>query len=189
MTDTVSNPQPGAGSPGSAHTEEIKSAARDAGQAAMSALDQARSRLGDQGTEKVDSASTTAGESLRMVAEQLRQAGENLGQEQGWARDAFSKGAEGLDRVSGYLRVGRAADFSRDLHDFARTNPAAFLAGSVAVGFFAARVARTAVEQAAPSSPPPAAEPQSDPTTTWQEPRSFAPEFDDAVEAPQGGAF
>lgn len=194
MTDTYST-SPGSGDPQpSEHVQEIRDAAREAGEAGKAAFSDAKAKLGEHGGEKVDAATNTAGESLRQVADQLRQAGDNLGEEQGWARQAFSHGADGLERVSGYLRQGRLEDFTRDLGDFARSNPAAFMAGSVALGFLAARMAKTATEHAsqptASSAPQPQSQTQPASTSGLDEPRSFAPLSDDVVAGPYaGGSF
>jgi len=170
MTDPYTpSPTSGASQP-PPPAEEIRSAAKDAGSAAAAALADVKENLKDQGGEKVDTATTSAGESLSQAAEQLRQASDNL-DGQGWAKQAFSQGADGLERVSGYLKGGSVDDFARDLQGFARNNPAAFLAGSVAIGFIAARIAKTAAEHASqtPSS-----------TSTTGPDAAFAP----ATEAP-----
>jgi hypothetical protein len=160
MTDIDPGPQPTGGPHPSTSADQIAGAVRDAGEASKSAMSDAKEKLVSQGSDKIDAASTTAGDSLRQVADQLRTAGDNLGEDQGWAKQAFSQGAQGLERVSGYLRDGRLDDFTRDLQSFARSNPAAFLAGSVAVGFIAARVAKTAAEHATTRTSPAVTEPQ-----------------------------
>lgn len=160
MTDTDSGPHASGSPHPSDSADQIVGAVRDAGEASKSAMSGVKEKLVNQGGDKVDAASTTAGDSLRQVADQLRNAGDNLGEDQGWAKQAFSQGAQGLERVSGYLRDGRLDDFTRDLQSFARNNPAAFLAGSVAVGFFAARVAKTAAEHATSDSAPVVPEPK-----------------------------
>ena len=150
MDDGMASRTEGSGG-STAPAEEIKDAAHSAGAAVSAAVADAKARVTDQGAEKVDGATTSAGSSLKAVADQLRQASDNLGEDQGWARQTFSQGAEGLDRVSAYLREGRLEDFTRDLERFARSNPAAFLAGSVALGFIAARVVKTAASHATSS--------------------------------------
>ncbi len=186
MTDTdTAPPQSGDAYPPS-HADDIRSAISDTTGAAKSAVSDAKARLGEQGGEKVDAATTSAGESLQAVADQLRQAGDNLGEEQGLAKQALRQGAQGIERVSGYLRDGRMDTFTRDLQGFARQNPAAFLAGSVAVGFLAARVAKTAAEHAAQPAAPPSPEPQALAAGSFEEPRSFAP-IQDAESGYEGG--
>lgn len=189
MTDLHPTP-PSSGEPQpSDHAQEIRSAAQDAGAAGKAAMSDMKAKVAGQGAEKVDAASSTAGESLRQVADQLRQAGENLGEDQGWARQAFSQGAQGLERVSGYLREGRLDDFSRDIQSFARSNPAAFLAGSVAIGFLAARMAKTAAERAA-SQPEQAASQSPAPIIPdFNEPKSFSPAQDAATGVYPGGTL
>lgn len=190
MTDTYPAPSSSGDPHPSEHAQEIRNAAHDAGEAGKAAMADMKARLGEQGGEKVDAATTTAGDSLRQVADQLRQAGDNLGEDQGWARQAFSHGAEGLERVSGYLRDGRLDDFARDLQTFARSNPAAFLAGSVAIGFLAARMAKTATERATQQPTPQPPEPQhSTSASSFDEPRSFAPTPDVAAGPYAGGSF
>ena len=154
--------------------DDIKRAAHEAGDAVKSAASDLKHRLVDKGADKVDSATDTAGASLHQVADQLKQAAEGLGGQQAWASEAIRRGADGLEKVSGYLANGRFDDFNRDLRTFARTDPALFLAGSVALGFAAARVARVAAHHASD-----AASPQPDllpsPDAAMDEPRSFAP--------------
>lgn len=185
MTNTDQTPPTRGGQDASKPADEIRNAARDVGHAASEAASEVKAKLGEEGDRKVDDATSTAGASLRQVADQLRQAGDNLDGEQGWAKQAFTQGAQGLERVSGYLSEGRLDDFTKDLQSFSRSNPAAFLAGSVALGFLVARVAKTATEHAnqpAPAASSPAAsqpEPQVPAQDRWEEQRSFAPAQDD----------
>jgi hypothetical protein len=189
MTDTTQTSQPGGRS--SAAADDIKSAAREASDTAKSAAADAKAKLSERGREKTDRATTDMGDSLHQVAAQMREAGRGLDREEGpeWARQAFSQGADGLERVSGYLREGRLDDFTRDLQSFSRSNPAAFMAGSVAVGFIAARLAKTAAGHVSETSGARETSRASTASTaqagqtgrSWDEPRSFAPGADGAV--------
>lgn len=141
-------------------TEAIQTAAHDAKDAVETAVHdaadkvrQAGSDAKEKGADKVDAATDGAAEALRQVAEQLKGAVQGLGGDQPWAGKAFQTGADGLDRVSDYLATGKFDDFAKDIQTFAKTNPAAFLAGSVALGFMIARVGKTAAHHARDAAP------------------------------------
>ena len=140
-------------------TETLTTAAHDATAAVQSAVHDATDQIKqvgadakDKSADKVDAATDGAAEALRQVSSQLKNAVDGLGGEQPWAGTAFQTGADGLDRVSDYLASGKFDDFTRDIQTFARTNPAAFLAGGVAIGFLIARVGKTAAHHAAESA-------------------------------------
>lgn len=140
-------------------TETLTTAAHDAKAAVQSAVHDAKEQVKhvgadakEKGAGKVDAATDGAAEALRQVSSQLKNAVDGLGGEQPWAGKAFQTGADGLDRVSDYLASGRFDDFTRDIQSFARTNPAAFLAGGVALGFLIARVGKTAAHHAVDSA-------------------------------------
>lgn len=148
-------------------TDAIRTAAQDTKDAVQSAFHDAADKVGHAASEamaggekKVEAASDGAAEALRAVAAQLHGAAGGLNGEQAWAEKAFRTGAAGLERVSDYLSTGQFDDFAKDLQTFAKANPAAFLAGSVAVGVLVARIGKTAVRHAADAGSP-AADPSS----------------------------
>lgn len=151
---TVARPDPDPAGPGQAG-QDIKTAAKDAGDAIRTAVQgaaetakQTGREAKEKGADRVNAASDGAADALRQVADQLKGAAEGLGDNQPWAGKAFQTGADGLERVSDYLATGKFDDFTRDIQAFAKTNPAAFLAGSVALGFMIARVGKTAAHHA-----------------------------------------
>ena len=166
MTDpTFATPSPGGRNPAAA-SDDIRTAAHDA-------AEQTHARLAELVGDGAELLARGGRGGVDLLIALLAQAGDGLGEDQGWARQVFSQGADGLERVSSYLRDGRMDTFARDVQGFARSNPAAFLAGSVALGFLAARIAKTAAEHAVPAAQPTTA--YTAPPTGMEEPRSFAP--------------
>lgn len=160
MHDDSQPPTSPSGADPQQSTETIATATQDAKAAVRGAFEEATDRVKEAGSEakakgadKVDAAMDGAAEALRQVSSQLKNAVDGLGGEQLWAEKAFQAGADGLDRVSDYLASGKFDDFTRDIQTFARSNPAAFLAGGVALGFLIARVGKTAAHHASGNSP------------------------------------
>lgn len=160
MTDNNQGAEPNRPDPAKS-TETLRTAGHDtkaalqgAAQDVADQIQHAGSQAKEKAADKVDAASDGAAEALRLISDQLKNAAEGLGGEQPWAEKAFRTGAQGLDRVTDYLATGKFDDFGRDVQTFARSNPAAFLAGGLALGFLAARVGKTAAHHAAETSSP-----------------------------------
>lgn len=74
------------------------------------------------------------------------------GEDEKLAGELIGRAADGLTGAADYLRDHRTGDLLRDVQDFGRRNPAAFLGLSAAAGLLIARVGRTAVERQQPGS-------------------------------------
>ena len=98
---------------------------------------QARERLREQ----VDQRSTQAGQRVNQQAQDLRSVSEQL-REQGKEGPARMTElvAQRTERAGSYLEQSDADRILQDVEDFARSNPWAVLAGSVGLGFVAARL-------------------------------------------------
>jgi ElaB/YqjD/DUF883 family membrane-anchored ribosome-binding protein len=122
--------------PGSEDQGTVQKAKEQAQQAAGQAREQARGRLREQ----VDRRSTTTGEQISSQASDVRSVGDEL-RKQG--KDGPAKVADQVadraERVGSYLQRSDADRILDDVEDFARRNPWAVVAGSVAVGFAASR--------------------------------------------------
>lgn len=111
---------------------EAKRAAQAAAERAKGALEQQKHSMADQ----------VAG-----VAHALRSGARDLPEEQQPFARYAEKGAEGLERISERIRSRDLDSLVGDAQDFARRNPLAFFAGSVAVGFFLSRFLKSSGER------------------------------------------
>lgn len=112
-------------------------------QAASGAVSTAKSVASDavqKGAERVES--TTQG-----AASALRRAADDCVNENAWIGTALRKSADGIERASGAIAGGDMNRILDDVNGFARRQPALFLGVSLALGFAAARVGKTAIER------------------------------------------
>jgi hypothetical protein len=107
---------------------------------------QAASNVAGQAQEKamslVNQQTDRAAESVASVAQALRQAGNQLSQnEQGGASlgQYANTAADQIENISGYLRDADVGKMLRDVEDFGRREPALFLGGALAAGLLLAR--------------------------------------------------
>jgi hypothetical protein len=104
------------------------------------------SRLGDTARERAKEEAGTRKQQVtqtaRSASSALSKAADDLDQDDGapsWLSSAFRQTASGIERLAGDLEGRSPDDLARNLTRFARENPVAFLAGSAAAGFVAAR--------------------------------------------------
>jgi hypothetical protein len=104
------------------------------------------SRLGDSVRERAKEEAGTRKQQVtqtaRSASSALGKAADDLDQDDGapsWLSSAFRQTASGIERLAGDLEGRSPDDLARNLTRFARENPVAFLAGSAAAGFVAAR--------------------------------------------------
>jgi hypothetical protein len=104
----------------------------EAQQLARSAADTARSR----GREEVDKFKEQAADKAEEIADALDTSADDLEGNGGDAMSGYGHSMANLmRRLAGGLRENDIEDFASELSDYARRNPAIFLAGSVALGF------------------------------------------------------
>jgi hypothetical protein len=133
---------------GGGAAEQVKDkAAEVAGQAqekAQEATEQAKSRASEQidqrTTEAGEQVATTA-ESLRSVAEELRNKGQSS------PAQMADQAADRAERLGGYLRDADSERLLSDLEDLARRQPWAVVAGGLVLGFAAARFLKASSSQ------------------------------------------
>lgn len=113
-------------------------------QAASGAMNTAKDVAGEalhKGAERLER--TTHG-----AAQALRRAADDCVNENAWIGTALRKSADGIERASGAIAGGDVQRVLDDVNGFARRQPALFLGVSLALGFAAARVGKTAIERA-----------------------------------------
>ncbi len=109
-------------------------------EAATSVAERARQTTGTQVTTRVDQAVGQATQTLEQVANAVRQTGQTLRErDQAPIGNVADQAAEQVERAAGYLRGRDANQLLRDAEDFARRQPAIFLGGALAAGWFVAR--------------------------------------------------
>lgn len=119
-------------------------AARRLKQAATGAVNTAK----DKANEALSKGAETVERTTQSAASALRSASQQCQQENAWLGLALSKSADGLDRASSALAGGDMHRVFDDVNSFAKRQPALFLGISLALGFAAARVGKTAIERA-----------------------------------------
>ncbi|GAM97844.1 Bll8034 protein [alpha proteobacterium U9-1i] len=113
-------------------------------QAASGAVNTAKNVASDalgKGAEQVERTTQSAASALRRASQECQD-------EHAWIGTALRKSADGLDRASSALSGGDMRGVFDDVNSFARRQPALFLGVSLALGFAAARVGKTAIERA-----------------------------------------
>jgi hypothetical protein len=95
--------------------------------------------------DKATGAAHSTSAALQKAAEELRgdEAAPN------WLGTAFEKAAQEIDRFAGTIENQDISQIGRQVSDFARRSPTAFLAASAAAGFAAARLLRAGSEHQA----------------------------------------
>ena len=112
--------------------EALDQAQQKAGQVAGQVQQQARPRLEGQKEHAAHQVSAAA-QALRQTGQQMREQGQgNVGQ-------YADRGAEQIERLSGYLRDHDLDELINDAEQLARRQPALFLAGTFALGLLGAR--------------------------------------------------
>jgi ElaB/YqjD/DUF883 family membrane-anchored ribosome-binding protein len=98
----------------------------------------------DKALEQVDQGKETASKTMGDFAAAIRKAGDELAQhDQTMAGQMVKKAADGLETLSRSVSDKRPEEMLDAVRDFARDNPAAFIAGSVLVGLAIGRFARS----------------------------------------------
>jgi hypothetical protein len=97
--------------------------------------------MADQRKEQLSERMAVVGQAFKTTAEQLRNE-----QGQGVSRYVEALG-EGVTRVASYLENHDTRELTREVERFARREPALFLGGAFAIGFFAARFLKSSSER------------------------------------------
>ncbi len=122
-------------------TEQVKDQVRDKAQMAQDKADatagKARSRLREQ----IDQRSTQAGDEIRSTAHQVRSLAEQLrAQGKDMPARMVEQAADRSESFGTYLRDADGERLLSDVESFARRQPLAVAAGSLALGFAASRL-------------------------------------------------
>lgn len=123
-------------------------AAKKVGRVAAADLKEVGGSVAREAGETLESAKGRIGETIHRVAGDIKGAADSLDQDARWASEALTRGAKALDQISGYVSGNRMNAMLQDGEGFARKNPAAYFAASVAAGFLLARLAKTAAVRA-----------------------------------------
>ena len=98
----------------------------------------------DKTVDKIADRKETASETLGAFANAIRHAGDELAQQdQSVAGRMVKQAADGLEHLSRTVSEKRPEDLLGAVRDFGRSNPAAFIAGSVLLGVALGRFARS----------------------------------------------
>ncbi len=119
---------------------EIKDVARTATDEARRLVDQTTGELKSQASTQTD----RIAEGLHSLSSQLQRAASGQPLEDGPVRDLAKQAGSTVDDLARRLSDGGIEGVGRDVSDFARRRPGAFLAGAATLGFLAGRVLRGA---------------------------------------------
>ena len=119
-----------------------RQAREQAGELANRGGEQVKSQLANQKHEAAQRLMPVQ-TALRETAQQLRKQGQDsMGQ-------YADKAADGVERVSGYLRETDVDEMTEEVRGFARSRPAIFLGGAATLGFLATRFLKSSSQGAA----------------------------------------
>jgi hypothetical protein len=123
---------PGSPTPGRADSSELKAKAQDLGEQAKT-----------EGKARIDEVRGTAADKLESLADSAQAAASTLQQDDvGHLSQYVSKLADSMTKFSSNLRDKSGDELLREIGQLARSNPALFVTGSIAIGFGLARFAR-----------------------------------------------
>ena len=158
---------------GSTQSGEVAQQAKQQGQQLAQQARQQASDLASRGGEQVKSQLANqkhdASQRLTPITVALRETAQQL-RKQGQAPIAqyADRTSDQVERVSGYLRETEVDEMVDQARGFARSRPAIFLSGAVALGFLGARFLKSSSQEAAGNGEPVAALPPAEgpPTAT-----------------------
>jgi hypothetical protein len=139
-TDFTPGPTP----EGDRSTRSPKDLAKDAIQAVKGEGASFADGAKGMAAERVEQGKETATRTMGDFANAIRKAGDELAQhDQSMAGQMVRKAADGLETLSRSVSNKRPEEMLEAVRDFARENPAAFIAGSVLVGLAIGRFAKS----------------------------------------------
>lgn len=122
-----------------------------------------KSRAGEMGRDLADGARARAeheaegqmhasADRLGTVAHALQASADELRGKEDWLATAFSSAAQHIEGASEHLHSQNVEGLASELSGFARRHPAAFLGGTVALGFALSRLSKAATSRTTPNS-------------------------------------
>lgn len=123
-------------------------AAKQVGRVAAADVKEMGGSVVREAGESLEAAKARIGDTLHRTADNIKHAADSIDEDARWASEALSRGARALDSISGYMSGNRMNAMLQDGEGFAKKNPAAYFAASVAAGFIVARLAKTAAARA-----------------------------------------
>jgi hypothetical protein len=122
-------------------------------QHAKQATGQIVSKVQEQAGTQLSRQKETAASQLSQVANAVRRIGENLPEQEAgpigrFVGDYGNKAADGLERLSTYIREQDAKQLLDDVQNFGRRQPALLLGGAFLLGFAGARLIRSSISAA-----------------------------------------
>lgn len=128
------------GSPGQGSGDDPARQLKDSAASLAASAEGAVKRGVEVGAERV------AG-SAQNLAATINKAADAIQDDNAWFGNAMRKSADGLQRATQSISNGDLSGVLHEVNGFARRQPAIFLGACVALGFAAARVGKTAIEQ------------------------------------------
>ena len=123
-------------SPGSSSiADQAKSAASDAGGQVPSLVDQAK----DKASAAAEGQKAGLADQIDGFADAVHKSGEQFKGQQDWIASAVERGASELSSLATSLRENDLGTLLRQVHGFARQQPALFIGASFAAGFALSR--------------------------------------------------
>jgi ElaB/YqjD/DUF883 family membrane-anchored ribosome-binding protein len=114
----------------------VQETAQQATQVAGDAIE----KVGEQAKQTATTQKERIVGGLDATAHAIRETGQSVRQQQPMVAEYADKAAEGVERVSGYLRERDVDEVIQDVQDYARRNKGIFIGGTLLLGFMAARL-------------------------------------------------
>lgn len=129
-------------------TEDVKGTAADLAAQAREAASQAASEGARKASRFAESQKDLAADQIAKVSEAAHAAADRLNDTSPQMARYAHEMASGIDRFAGRIRERSIGDLVRQASDYARRDPAVFMAGTVLVGFMLTRFLKSGAERA-----------------------------------------
>ncbi len=135
---------------GTTGTSDASASEQGAGDRVKEKAEEAVGQVQQQAKPRLEGQKDRAAEQMNGLAQALRQTGQQLqAQDQGTMGQYVNRGAEQIERMSGYLRQHDVDDLIHDAERFAQRQPALFLGGALALGLLGARFVKSSRQRRA----------------------------------------
>jgi hypothetical protein len=177
-----------------ASARRVASEARQAGEAVRSEVSGVAGDVRDEVMRQAEAGRERAADRLKSLAGHMRSSTDELRGQEAWLADLVDKGAKELSHLADTLQRRDLGSLIGSLEDFARRQPALYAGAAVALGFAAARLAKSRASR----GPEPATTDASaysghyggpEPATTPSGATPYAGHYGLHEDAPMGGGF
>ncbi len=148
-----------------ASARQVVAEVREAGETVRSEVSDIAGNVRDEVMRHAEAGREQAADRLKSLAGHMQASSEELRGREAWLADLVDKGASELGSLAGALQRRDLGSLIGSLEDFARRQPALYAGAAVALGFAAARLAKSTATRA-PEQPATTSYSTGQPSTT-----------------------